>query len=174
MSERTSVMVRLEPMSEADFRESLRRSIPRHAADYVRRGLWSEKASLGAMEREFARMLPNGCKTPDRFFANVVDSGSGQRVGEIWYTVQEQGGKIRFWVDWICIDSDHRRKGYATVTLLLMEEEARKRGADRIGLSVWFDNPEAIALYAKLGFAPASMWMMKPLDPTQARRRDSS
>jgi GNAT superfamily N-acetyltransferase len=169
MSARTSVEVRLEPMSEADFRESVRRSISRHAADYVRRGLWSEKASLEAMEKEFARLLPNGRETPDRCFANVVDSGSGRRVGETWYTAQEQGGRIRFWVDWIWIDSEHRRKGYATATLLRLEGEALKRGADRIGLSVWFDNPDAIALYSKLGYAPASMWMLKLLDSTRGQ-----
>ncbi len=166
MSTRAPKSIRLEPMSEADFRDSTQRSIPRHAADYVRRGLWAEEGSLEASRREFAELLPQGRETPDRHFANLVDPESGQRVGETWYLVQQRAGKVRFWIDWIWVDPNHRRKGYARAALLLLEEEARRKGADRLGLSVWFDNPGAIALYQKLGYAPASMWMMKPLDRT--------
>lgn len=155
--------VRLEPMSEEDFQESIRRSIPRHAADYVRRGLWAGDASLERSEKEFAQLFPNGRETPDRHFANVFDAENNVRVGETWYLAQEQGGKLRFWVDWIWIDPQHRREGYASATLRLLEVEAERLGADRVGLSVWFDNPGAIALYSKLGYAPASMWMMKSL-----------
>ena len=155
--------VRLEPMSEAEFRESLHRSVLRHAADYVRRGYWTEARSVEAMEKEFAHLLPNGRETPDHSFAHVVDDASGQRVGETWYQAREQGGKVRFWVDWIAIDPEHRRKGYATATLLRLEEAATRCGADRIGLGVWLDNPGAVALYEKLGYAPTNLWMMKSL-----------
>lgn len=157
-------MIRLEPMSEEDFQESVRRSIPRHAADYVRRGLWAQEKSLESMKEEFSRLLPNGRETLNRHFAKIIDAEKSLRVGETWYLAQEQGGKLRFWIDWIWIDLEHRRKGYATSTLLLLEEEARKLGADRVGLNVWFDNPGAIALYSKLGYVPASMSMMKLLN----------
>jgi len=163
MSAPTTVSVRLEPMNEAEFQESIRRSIQRHASDYVRRGLFSEEAALPTWERELAQMFPDGRVTPEHFFAIVVDGRTGERVGETWYLAQEKGGKIRFWVDWIGIDPKHRRKGYATATLFLLEQEARKRGADRIGLGVWFDNPGAFALYAKLGYVTTNMWMMKSL-----------
>jgi len=164
MNPRPSVTVLLEPMSEDDFQMSLRRSVPRHAADYVRRGLWTEGASLETMEKEFAQLLPNGRETPNRHFANVIDSERGRRVGETWYLAQERGGKVRFWIDWIWIEPEYRRKGYATATLRRLEDEARHVGADRVGLSVWFDNPGAIELYSKLGYEPTNMWMMKPLD----------
>ena len=164
MSARPEPMIRLEPMSESDFRESLRRSIPLHAADYVRRGLWTEEASLAAMEKEFAQLLPDGRHTRDRHFAKVIDSESGHPVGETWYLVQERGGKVRFWVDWIFIEPGYRRQGYATAAFRRLEDEARRQGADRIGLTVWSDNPGAVALYAKLGYTPATMWMMKLLE----------
>ena len=151
-------------MSDADFRDSVQRSVARHAADYVRRGLWAEEGSLEVSKKVFAELLPQGHETPNRHFATVVDQEAGQRVGETWYLVHPRAGKVQFWIDWIWIDPDHRRKGYAVAALRLLEEEARRRGADRVGLSVWFDNPGAIALYQKLGYAPASMWMMKLLD----------
>ena len=164
MSARAPKSVRLEPMSDVDFRDSVQRSVTRHAADYVRRGLWAEAGSLEVSQKEFAEFLPQGRETPNRHFASVVDPETGQRVGETWYQIQPRAGKVQFWIDWIWIDPDHRRKGYAVATFLQLEKEARRRGADRVGLSVWFDNPGAIALYQKLGYAPASMWMMKPLD----------
>ena len=164
MSARAPKSVRLEPMSDADFRDSVQRSVARHAADYVRRGLWAAEGSLEVSKKEFAEFLPQGRETPDRHFASVVDRETGQRVGETWYLIRPRAGKVRFWIDWIWIDPNHRRKGYAVATLLRLEEDARRMGADRVGLSVWFDNPGAIALYQKLGYAPASMWMMKSLE----------
>ena len=170
MSGSAPPVVRLRPMSEEEFRESLRQSMSRHAADYVRRGLWRERESVEAMEREFAQLLPNGRATADRFFATVVDPANARRVGEVWYRTREQGGTLEFLVDWIATEPEHRRKGYATATLLRLEEEARQLGADRMGLSVWFDNPGAIALYSKLGYVPSNMRMSKPLGPGRISR----
>lgn len=165
MSGRKRVTVRIEPMSEEDFQDSVRRSIHRHAADYVRRGLWTEEESLDASREATAELLPEGRETPDRYFANVIDSESGQRVGETWYLVQLRGGKTRFWIDWIWIDLERRRRGYATAVLLRLEEYARKQGADMVGLVVWTDNPGAIALYSKVGYTPTYMGMMKAVRP---------
>jgi len=50
--------------------------------------------------------------------------------------------------------------------LRLLENEALGLGADRTGLSVWTDNPEAIALYTKLGYAMVHMRMTKLIDRT--------
>ena len=165
MSARTGATVRLEPMAEGDFQRSLQRAIPRHAADAVRRGLWTQDRSLEASADEFNQLLPNGRETPGKRFANVVDVQSGRIVGETWYTVETQGGKARFWIDWIWVDPERRRNGYAESTLRLLEEEARRQGADRVGLSVWFDNAAALALYAKLGFTATDTRMTKPVRP---------
>jgi len=164
MSARPGPKIRLEPMSEEEFQESLQRSISLHAADYVRRGLWTEEEAVATMTKEFGRLFPQGHGTPDRYFAWVVDAARDQRVGETWYLAEERGGKVRFWVDWIWIEPEHRRRGYATATFRRLEDEARRFGADRMGLTVWSDNPGAIALYAKLGYTTTTMWMTKPLD----------
>ena len=150
-------------MDEPEFQQSLQRSISRHAADYVRRGLWTEAESLAAMAREFGRMFPQGRHTPDRYFARLVDAARDQRVGETWYLAEHRGGKVRFWVDWIWIEPEYRRQGYATAAFRQLEDEARRLGADRIGLSVWSDNPGAVALYTQLGYSTTTMSMMKLL-----------
>ncbi len=107
--------------------------------------------------------MPNGRETPHHNLSNAVDDAIGARVGEAWYTVQERAGKTQFWIDWVWIEPKHRRQGYATQILRRMEEEARRAGADRIGLSVWTDNPGAMALYSKLGYTTVHMRMSKPL-----------
>jgi GNAT superfamily N-acetyltransferase len=159
-------VIRLDPMSAEEFRESLERSVERHARDRVRRGLWAKEAALASSRAEFEQLLPQGQATPHHHFRSVVDATTGTRIGETWYTVEEKGGKVQFWIDWVWIDPDHRRKGHATEVLLRLETEARRLGADRTGLSVWADNPNAFDLYRKLGYVTSYRRMMKPVGPS--------
>ena len=78
---------------------------------------------------------------------------------------EEQGGKVRFWVEWLTIDPEHRRKGFASEALEALAKEARERGAERMGLFVFTDNPGAMALYEKLGFVARAISMARELRP---------
>ncbi len=157
--------VRLESMSEADFDASRDRAIPRHAADQVRRGLWTEEESLEASRVEFAQLLPQGSATPHFHFCNVVDESTKSVLGETWYSVRAMGGKVQFWIDWIWIEPRYRRRGYATQVFRYFEKEAAKLGADRIGLHVVVENDGAIALYSQLGYQTTNLRMTKLLNP---------
>jgi ribosomal protein S18 acetylase RimI-like enzyme len=161
--------IRLEPLSKEEFEVTRNRAIPGLAADYVRRGIWTRSAALGTSQEEFAQLLPQGLATQGKHLCKILDSETGQRLGEAWYTVQVKGGKVQFWIDWITIEPEHRRRGYATRTLRLLEDEARRLGADRTGLSVWMDNPGALALYRKIGYTTAMMRMVKLLNPRSRR-----
>ena len=156
-------MVRLVPMTEAEFRESFERGVARHATDFVRRGVWLKEKATEAARNELSRYLPQGRETPHHHFAKVIDEGNGKQVGETWYHAYEEGGKVRFWVDWLWTDPQQRRRGYATAILQHLSHEAAKMGADRIGLYVFTDNPNAMALYTKLGFTTMVMGMTKPV-----------
>lgn len=158
-------VVRLEPMSEGDFQESLDRAIPRHAAEQVRQGLWTKEDAVEASRLEFDQLLPLGRETADYHFCQVVDEGTGSRIGETWYVVRSRGGKTQFWVDWIWIEPQFRRRGAATQVFRQLEEEARKLGADRVGLHVRNDNDAAKAPYTKLGYRTTNLRMVKLLSP---------
>ena len=169
MNLREAATVRLEPMSREDYQESLKRAIRRHATDSVARGVWTQQDSLEASEKEFAEFAPQGVATPSKHFAHVVDAKRGVRVGETWYTVREHGGKVSVWIDWMWIVPENRRMGYGTAALHRIAETALTLGAESIGLSVWFDNPGALALYASVGFQQLGSWMRKELAPSGTR-----
>jgi GNAT superfamily N-acetyltransferase len=156
-------MVRLVPMNEAEFRESFERTVARRAADSVHRGVWTKERATEAARVELETFLPRGRESPGHHFAKVIDESNGKQVGEVWYFVREEGGKIRFWVDWIWTDPQERRRGYATAVFQRLSHEAAKLGAERMGLYVFLDNPHAISLYTKLGFSAQVMAMTKPV-----------
>jgi ribosomal protein S18 acetylase RimI-like enzyme len=155
-----SATVRFEPMDEAQFQDSLERSVVRHAADMARRGHWTEAASRETARAEFAQLLPEGRQTANHRFRTIVDPASGTRVGETWCTVRFHGGKTQYWVDWLWIDEPHRRKGFGRAALRALTEEAVREGADRLGLFVIADNLPARSLYEDLGFREESRRMI--------------
>ncbi len=161
-------MVRLQPMEEADFERYLARAIPRRAERFAARGIWTAEASLEASRQAYARQLPEGLGTPGQRFCHIVDETKQLRVGETWYSSTVEGGQVHFWVQWIWVEPEHRRRGYATAALQRLEEEASRLGAPRIVLEVWADNPDAMALYRKLGFVPAHLTLVKRVGPSGA------
>jgi len=150
-------------MDRAEFDALLERAIPRRAAKWVERGIWTQERALETARKNLAKTLPAGLDTPGNHFLKVLSEEDGRSVGEVWYSTEEEGGKVQFWVEWIEIYTEHRRKGYASEVLQRLEEAAARLGADRIGLTVWNDNPNALRLYSKLGYLPANMNLTKRL-----------
>jgi ribosomal protein S18 acetylase RimI-like enzyme len=150
-------------MTQAEFDESLARGISRYAEERAQQGFWTEAEATEASRAEFAELLPRGRETRDRYFAKAVEEPSGVVVGETWYQATRQGGKPQFWVTWIWVEPEHRRRGHAREMLRLLEEEAARRGGDRLGLFVSADNRPALALYGQVGFVPTHLRMAKPL-----------
>ena len=52
------------------------------------------------------------------------------------------------------VHPEWRRRGYSTQLLIALEAWARELGVQRLLLETGLDQPEAIALYHKLGFTP--------------------
>ncbi len=147
-----SARVRLDPMTEAEFRAYRERGIARRAGIRVAQGVWNEAEALATGRAEYDRELPDGRATPHQHFVVARDPESGGRVGEAWYSIETQGGKTQFWVEWLTVDPEHRRRGYGSALVRALAEEARQAGADRLGLFVRAANVEAVALYDRLGF----------------------
>ncbi len=59
----------------------------------------------------------------------------------------------------------HRRQGIGSALMDHAESWARARGNRQIGLQVFQHNQPALQLYAKLGYQPQSLSMVKPIEP---------
>jgi ribosomal protein S18 acetylase RimI-like enzyme len=157
-------MIRLEPMSEEEFEASLAQNVARRAEESTALGIWTQEEAEAASRADFDQLLPHGRRTPGFQFRTILEEESGLRVGETWFSAQAIGGKVQFWVNWIWVEPPFRRRGIATSTFRLLEEEAVRAGAERVGLYVHAENEGARALYRRLGFSPTGIRMAKKLD----------
>jgi ribosomal protein S18 acetylase RimI-like enzyme len=80
------------------------------------------------------------------WLGNAIDQVTGDRHGHIFM---------------LYVDPNHRRKGIATALLNQAQQWGQQRGDTRLGLQVFTHNPEAIALYEKLGFMPKALLLEK-------------
>jgi ribosomal protein S18 acetylase RimI-like enzyme len=80
------------------------------------------------------------------WLGNAIDQVTGDRHGHIFM---------------LYVAPAHRRQGIATALLNQAQQWGQQRGDKRLGLQVFTHNPEAIALYEKLGFTPRALLLEK-------------
>lgn len=158
-------MIRLDPMSAAEFAEFIGRTIPGYAESTVRAGRYRPEEALARSRADFDRLLPQGLETPGQTLRVLRDPTTRERVGELWFGREESGAKPQLFVYWIGIDEKFRRKHYASEAFAELEHEARRQGLDRIGLHVFGENRGARALYLRLGFVETNVVMHKAVGP---------
>ena len=156
--------VALEPMTAAEFDAMKTASIVQYARENVAVGNWPKEEAERLSAVEIDRLLPEGRATPDHFFFTVRAGPAQEIVGHLWFAIRRPPDGSGGFVFEVEIREPHRRKGYGEGTFRALEEFARARGVDRIGLHVFGSNAGAIALYRKLGFDTTGLLMMKKLD----------
>ena len=57
-------------------------------------------------------------------------------------------------VNYLAVDPQHRRRGHGAALMRRIEEILTQRGCPKVNLAVRTTNPEVIAFYRKLGYAP--------------------
>ncbi len=155
------MMVVLSPMSAEEFATYVDRAVPDFAQDKVASGQWSREASLKLARQGFDELLPKGVATPDNFLFTLQDAASLERVGTLWFAIQERAGHRIAYVYDVLVEPQHRRKGYGTGAFEALESEVASRGLSGIALHVFGHNQSAQALYAKLGYEPTNINMFK-------------
>lgn len=157
-------MVLLEPMTDTEYQTYLADAVKEYADDHILDGRWPPDEALEESAQEFARLLPDGTKTPDHYLYTVVDGNSHQPVGMIWYMVRPgPKGKTAFVYD-IRMGANMRGQGYGTQTLQALEEDAKRRGVVSIALHVFGHNDGAFRLYQRVGYRVTNILMAKDLD----------
>lgn len=150
-------------MTESTYAAFVSRSIKDYAEDHIRDGLWSSATALEESAKEFAKLLPEGIKTPDHYLFTVVDEGTQRPVGMVWYMVRPgPQGKTGFIYD-IHMDKDARGQGYGTQTLNTLEQDAKSRGVTSLSLHVFGHNEGAFRLYQRTGYRMTHIMMAKDI-----------
>ncbi len=108
--------------------------------------------------RDVAWVLPQGLAT-ENVHLWVVEDESGRSVGTIFLGLRDGGA----WLYDITIDEAERGRGLGRAAMLALEDEARERGFDQLGLNVWGGNEIARSLYRSLGYGEVSIEMKKDL-----------
>jgi len=148
-------------MDENDFGPFMERLIQGYAEENVRAGRWSKEEGLVEARKETQKLLPNGRETPNHLLFSIIAGSANEKVGALWLAIEPRGG---FVYD-LLIFEPYRRRGYAEEAMILLEEVARGKGAEKISLHVFGDNAGARRLYTKLGYAETNVVMSKSLHP---------
>lgn len=157
-------MIHLVPMTTVEFDQYRTKAVAGYAKANAAAGRWPAEEAENRSAEEFNRLLPQGVSTPGQLLFTVRRESDGSHVGVLWLGVGQGDLPPGGWIFDIEIEETHRSRGLGTATLLAAEELLRSRGLDRIGLNVFGNNPGAIALYEKLGYARVAMQMSKRLE----------
>ncbi len=83
----------------------------------------------------------------------------GEPAGDLWLAEREETMEPCLFVYDIHLDEECR--GYGRAAMLFAEEEARRRGIDRVALNVFGGNEVARGLYRSLGYEENAVAMSK-------------
>jgi ribosomal protein S18 acetylase RimI-like enzyme len=155
--------VQLRPMRDDEFAAWL----PRMRDDYGQAmiddaGILPESARAKAAA-DIEHLFPGERPAPDQLVF-VIDA-DGEAAGELWLAERDDMGRRALFIYDIHVDAAYRSRGYGKAAMLLAEEEARRRGIDRIALNVFGRNTVARGLYLSLGYTENAVAMSKSLDP---------
>jgi GNAT superfamily N-acetyltransferase len=135
----------LRPMTDDEFAVFSEGEVESFAQELVSSGMNREQA-LDRSRTLFGELLPDGLHSPGmEFHVAEVD---GVRVGELWLST----GATMAFVYNIEVSPDQRRKGYGAAIMNAGARHCRELGHPVLGLNVFAHNPNARALYDKLGY----------------------
>ncbi|KAF5051183.1 putative N-acetyltransferase YycN [anaerobic digester metagenome] len=159
---RSTVEVRLVPMTKKEFEATRAAGVKRYADENVKVGYWKPGEALRRSETIHANLLPDGLRTEGHHFYKAVDADTEKRVGHIWLKVESGEDRKGFVYD-VFIDEGERGKGYGRAMMLALESKAKRMKIDSLGLHVFVYNDVAQHLYSSLGYEVKSLNMMKVL-----------
>jgi len=152
-------MLKFERMTKEEFNEYLNQAIETYAIELEQSRMVSIGKGKEAAKNQFNQILPNGIDTPNYFLYQIINEVNN-KVGILLYGPRVE--KEAFIIDFL-IHEEYQNRGYGKLALLLLEEEVKSKGFDRIGLHVFGNNKVARHIYEKHGFEITSMQMEKKL-----------
>jgi GNAT superfamily N-acetyltransferase len=141
--------------------------LPEMQAEYAEHmirdaGLEPEQAAARAAA-EMEQLFPGGRPSTEQLL--YILEAEDVPVGNLWLCRREDSFQSGMFVYNVRIDEQYRGRGYGRAAMLLAEEEARRRGLDKISLNVFGGNTVARALYSSLGYRENAVSMSKRVQP---------
>jgi GNAT superfamily N-acetyltransferase len=153
------VSVQLRPMRDDEFAAWLPQMRDGYAQAMIDDGGFPADGAKAKAARDVEALFPDGRQSAGQFV--YVVEADGEPVGELWLAEREDTLLPCLFVYDVHLDATHRGRGYGKAAMLLAEEEARRRGLDRIALNVFGRNTVARRLYQSLGYEENAVAMSK-------------
>ena len=133
--------ITLRAVEPAEFDAFIAANREFYEADMVRNGGMGHADARAKAERDHALILTAGLDTPGHSFSFIEDD-TAQRVGRLWIAERPPA----LFVYDVFLDESARGRGIGRQATQLVEQEARRRGLDRIELNVFAGNERAAAV----------------------------
>jgi ribosomal protein S18 acetylase RimI-like enzyme len=149
------VKVSLRPLDEEEVR-TVAREIERGCAEQIEQYGHLEGQ---AARRKAAQDIPQVLADPKNDIYALEEDG--RRVGHLWIGERELQERRVLWIWDVFVDPGYRGRGLGREALRLAEDEARRRGLDRVELNVFGGNEVARRLYSSLDYEEIGVVMGK-------------
>ena len=132
-----------------------------YARSMIDHGGFAPEAATAKAEADMEQLFPGGAPTPEQLV--FVIEADGEPVGDLWVAERKDvsSGRPCLFVYDVHVDDAHQGRGYGKAAMLFAEEEARRRGLDRVALNVFGRNEIARRLYQSLGYEENAVAMSK-------------
>jgi GNAT superfamily N-acetyltransferase len=148
-------------MREDEFAEWLPQMQEGYAQAMIDEGGFPAEGARAKAAADVEALFPGGQPSAEQFV--YVVEADGEPVGELWLAEREDTLEPCLFVYDVHLAEAHRGRGYGKAAMLLAEEEARRRGIDRVALNVFGRNGVARSLYQSLGYEENAVAMSKRL-----------
>jgi len=156
-------MVKLIPMTKAEFQAYLEEDIRRYAEANVEAGYWHPSEALEKSRQVHEQLLPDGLATKNQHLFSIVDEASDKKVGILWVNINIEAPIPSAFIYDFLIHEDQRGEGYGTQAMKSLEDWLQQKNIETVSLHIFANNKPALKLYEKTGFEITSLDMRKVL-----------
>lgn len=145
-------MIRLRPMSAAEFADFVAYFIPDYATEIAANYRLSQDEATEQARREIEISLPEAQKTPGHSLTTItlVDNGMTRIVGSLWYRADFIDKSAFIYDFYLC--PAFRGKGLGSQAMQSLESNLRAAGIRQIKLRVAAENEHARKVYEANGY----------------------
>jgi ribosomal protein S18 acetylase RimI-like enzyme len=154
------VPLRLRPVAEDDVASFVTSTREAYTLAMVEEAGMGEEEARAKAEQDFRILVPEGHPLAGQHLFVVERTETNEAIGRVWLGERFPGQPIGVVYD-IEIEARFRGRGLGRETMLLLEEEARRRGFTEIRLNVWGGNEIARSLYRSLEYLEFAVAMRK-------------